>query len=99
MPIKLTGMSEVTRNMEELKRALDGAVEKASFDPHNPQDVERAVREIMMKVDLKLAPYVTSDGVRDFAGKLKAEYRKAILDKAEDARQPSAKPDPEAKRD
>ena len=86
MPIKLTGMSEVTRNMEALKRALDGAVEKASFDPHNPQDVERAVREIEMKVDLKLAPYITSPGVREIAAELKAEYRKALLQKADAAR-------------
>jgi hypothetical protein len=86
MPIKLTGLSEVTRNMEALKRALDGAVEKASFDPHNPGDVERAVREITMKIDLKLAPYMTSPGVREIASSLKAEYRKAILSKADQAR-------------
>ena len=86
MPIKLTGMSEVTRNMEALKRALDGAVEKAPFDPHKPQDVERAVQEIEMKVDLKLAPYITSPGVREIAAELKAEYRKALLQKADAAR-------------
>ncbi len=89
MPIKLTGMSEVTRNMEALKRALDGAVEKASFEPHKPGDVERAIREIEMKVDLKLAPYMTSPGVREIASQLKAEYRKAILQKADDARKKS----------
>jgi hypothetical protein len=89
MPIKLTGMSEVTRNMEALKSALDGAVEKASFDPHNPQDVERAIREIRMKVDLKMAPYVSSPGVREIASGLKEEYRKAILRKAEEARKRS----------
>ena len=86
MPIKLTGMSEVTRNMEALKRALDGAVEKASCDPANPQDVERAIREIEMKVELKLAPYMTSPGVREIASQLKEEYRKALLQKAEAAR-------------
>ena len=89
MPIKLTGMSEVTRNMEALKRALDGAVEKASFDPLNRQDVDRAIREIEMKVDLKLAPYMTSPGVREIAAGLKQEYRKALLQKAEEARKKS----------
>jgi hypothetical protein len=89
MPIKLTGLSEVTRNMETLKRALDGAVEKASFDPHNPQDVERAIREILMKVDMKMAPYMTSPGVREIATGLKEEYRKALLQKAEEARRKS----------
>ena len=86
MPIKLTGMTEVTRNMEALKRALDGAVEKASCDPANPGDVERAIRDIEMKVDLKLAPWMTSPGVGEIASSLKAEYRKAILQKAEAAR-------------
>jgi len=89
MPIKLTGLSEVTRNMESLKRALEGAVEKASFDPHNPQDVERAIREILMKVDMKMAPYMTSPGVREIATGLKEEYRKALLQKAEEARRKS----------
>ena len=89
MPIKLTGMSEVTRNMEALKRALDGAVEKASFDPHNRDDVERVLREIEMKVDLKLAPYMTSPGVREIASQLKEEYRKTLLQKAEEARKKS----------
>ncbi len=86
MPIKLTGLSEVTRNMEQLKQALDGAVEKVSFDPLNPQDVERAIREVMLKVDLKMAPYVSSPGVREIAAGLKDQYRKAILQKAEEAR-------------
>ena len=89
MPIKLDGMSEVTRNMEALKQALDGALDKACFDPHNPQDVERAVREILMKVDLKLAPYMMSPGVRVIASQLKEEYCKAILHKAEEARKES----------
>ncbi len=89
MPIQLTGLSEVTRNMEALKRALDGAVEKASLEPANPRDVERTIREIEMKVDLKLAPYMTSPEVREIASSLKAEYRKAILQKAEEARKKS----------
>jgi hypothetical protein len=79
-------MSEVTRNMEALKRALDGEVSKLQFDPRIPEDVKRAIREIEMKVDLKLAPYMTSPGVREIAAGLKEEYRKAVLQKAEEAR-------------
>ncbi len=89
MPIKLTGLSEVTRNMEALKRALDGAVEKASLEPEKQEDVERVIREIEMKIDMKLAPYMTSPGVGEIASNLKAEYRKAILQKAEEARKNS----------
>jgi hypothetical protein len=89
MPIKLNGMSEVTRNMEPLKRALDGAVAGLSFDPLKPQEVERALREIEMKVDLKMAPYISSPGVRELAAGLKEEYRKVILQSTEEARRKS----------
>jgi len=86
MGFKLTGLSEVTRNMEALKRALDGAVARLSFDPLKREEVERAIREIEMKVDLKIAPYVSSPGVREIAAGLKEEYRKALFQKAEEAR-------------
>ena len=89
MGFKLTGLSEVTRNMEQLKQALDSAVAKASFDPFNPQDVERVLREIEQKVDLKMAPYILSPGARDIAAGLKEEYRKAILQKVEQAKKDS----------
>ena len=56
MSFKLSGLSEVTRNMEQLKQALDGAVARASFDPLNRQDVERAIRMIEQEVDLRMAP-------------------------------------------
>ena len=85
MGFKLTGLSEVTRNMEALKKALDGAVAKVSFDPLKREEVERAIREIEMKVDLKMAPYVSSPGVREIAAGIKEEYRKVILQKAAEA--------------
>jgi hypothetical protein len=91
MGFKLTGLSEVTRNMEQLKRALDGAVTGMSFDPQKPQEVERAIREIEMKVDLKLAPYMTSPGVREIALGLKEECRKAIQKKADEKKADEAR--------
>jgi hypothetical protein len=56
-----------------------------SFDPLKPHEVERAIREIEMKVDIKMAPYISSPGVREIASDLKAEYRRAILEKVDDA--------------
>ena len=85
MPIRLTGMSEVMRNMEALKKTLDGAVAGMSFDPQKPEEVERAIREIEMKIDMKLALYISSPGVREVAAELKDEYRKAVLQKAGEA--------------
>ena len=84
-------MSEVTRNMEALKRALNGAFNGLSFNPQKPEEVERALREIEMKVDLKFAPYISSPGVREIASDLKAEYRQAINEKA--AAQRTQKPE------
>jgi hypothetical protein len=85
MPIKLDGMSELTRNMEQLKKALDGAFIGLFFDPKKPQEVERAIREIEMRVDLKLAPYMMSPDAREITANIKEEYRKAILQRAEQA--------------
>lgn len=89
MPIKLTGLSEVTRNMEAIKRALDGEIAKLQFDPRIPEDVAGAIRQIEQRVDMKLAPYVTSPGVREIAAELKQECRKAMLQKADEARKKS----------
>jgi hypothetical protein len=85
MSFKLSGLSEVTRNMEQLKRALDGAVARASFDPHDPRDVERAIRMLEQEVDLRMAPYFLSPGVQEITAELKREYRKALLQKVEEA--------------
>jgi hypothetical protein len=89
MGFKLTGLSEVTRNMEQLKQALDGAVAKVSFDPLNKQDVERAIRKVEQEVDLTMAPYSLSPGVQGIAAELKQEYRKALLQRAKEAQKGS----------
>ncbi len=83
MGIKLTGMSEVTRNMEALKKALDAEIAGLKFDPRIPEEVERAIRQMKMKVDMKMAPYISSPGVQEIAAGLKQEVQKAILQKAE----------------
>jgi hypothetical protein len=90
MSFKLSGMSDVLRNMEQLKQALNGAVAKASFDPHDPKDVERALRMIEQEVDIRLAPYFSSPGVQEITADLKQECRKALLQRAEEAKKDSA---------
>jgi hypothetical protein len=89
MPIRLDGMSEVTRNLEQLKNSLDGEIAGLKFDPLIPEEVERAIRLIKMKVDMKLAPYITSPGVQEIATGLKQEVEQAILQKAAEARKVS----------
>ena len=85
MGIRLTGMSEVTRNLEQLKNALDGEIAGLKFDPNIPEEVERAIRQIKLKVDMKMAPYISSPGVQEIAAELKQEVQKAILQKADEA--------------
>ncbi len=89
MSIRLTGLSEVTRNLEQLKKSLDAEIAGLKFDPFNRQDVERAIRQIKLKVDLKMAPYISSPGVQEIAVGLKDEVQKAILKMATAAREKS----------
>ncbi len=89
MGFKLSGLSEVTRNLEQLKKALDGEFANLQFDPHNSQDVVRAIRHMEQRVDIKLAPYSSSPEVREIAAGLKQEFRKALQQKAEEARSKS----------
>ena len=93
MGIRLTGMSEVTRNLEQVKKALDAEIAGLKFDPFNRQDVEQAIRQIKLKVDMKMAPYISSPGVQEIAAELKQEVQKAILQKADEARRKSPAPD------
>ena len=87
MSFKLSGMSDVLRNMEQLKQALNGAVAKASFDPHDPRDIERAIRLLEQEVDLRMAPYFSSPGVGEIAAQLKQECRISLLQRVEEAKE------------
>ena len=93
MPIRLDGMSEVTRNMEQLRKALDSEIAGLKFNPRIPEEVERAIRLIKMKVDMKVALYISSPGVQEIAAGLKQEVEKAIWQKADEARKNSPPPD------
>ena len=89
MGFKLTGLGELSKNLEQLKRALDGEVACLKFDPNSREGVERAIRHVEQRVDIKVAPYISSPGVCEIATELKAEYRKTILQKAEAFRKDS----------
>jgi hypothetical protein len=50
------GLNELSKNLDQLSRALknlDGEIAKLSFNPHDKQDVDRAIREMERKVDAK----------------------------------------------
>jgi hypothetical protein len=89
MKIDLKGLNELTKNLDQLKKAigsLDGEIAKVHFDPYSKQDVERAVREMERKFDAKVARYRSNPAVREIVTGLKQEVRQGLLKKAEEAR-------------
>jgi hypothetical protein len=88
MGYKLTGLGELTKNLEQLKRALDGEVACLKFDANSGEGVERAIRHVEQRVDIKVAAYISSPGAREIATELEAEYRKTILQKARHSEKP-----------
>jgi hypothetical protein len=92
MNVELKGFYELKRNLDQLQKALhglQGEVARLHFDPHNRQEVDRAIRDFERKVDSKVAPYGSSPMVREMVAKIKQELRKDILKKAEEARRKS----------
>ena len=89
MKFELKGMDELKRNLDQLQKALknlNGEIAKVHFDPNDKSDVDRAVREMELKVDAKAAPYGSSPAVREIVTGIKQELRKGLLKKAEEAR-------------
>jgi hypothetical protein len=89
MKTELKGLDQVKKNIEQITKAarsLDGEIARLRFDPKDPSDVNRAVRELERKFDAKVAPYGSNSAVREIVTGLKKEFRKGLLKKAGDAR-------------
>lgn len=84
--IELSGFDELQRTLNDAQRAiesLDDDLATLSVDPENPQ---AAVAEMEKAVDAKLAPYRGNAIVEQIAEAAKEQFRKAILEKAEEAK-------------
>ncbi len=89
MKIEVKGLEQVKKNIEQLTKAaerLAGEIARLRFNPDDPVDVNRAVRELERKFDAKVAPHGSNPAVRKIVSGLKQEFRKGLLKKAEEAR-------------
>jgi hypothetical protein len=94
MSIKITGLDQMTRQLEDAERALralDGTITTLEYDPGDPTSVQKAIREMESAIDTKVSPYPGNPLVSKIASGLKERYRKAILRRAAERRGMSSK--------
>lgn len=87
--INFKGLEGLTKTMKELERALsdlDGDIAHLTFDAHDPQSIENAIREFNSAVDQKIAGYSQNDLVAHLVEELKESGRTTILEQAALAR-------------
>ena len=87
--MKITGFDALTRKIKELEKAvtnLDGDIASLTFNPHDPQSIERAIQELNAAVDEKVAGYAHNEIVASIAEELKENGRNTILERASAAR-------------
>lgn len=89
MKMEVKGMDQLKKNFEQViksMKSLDGEIARLHFNPNDPADVNRAVREFERKVDSKVGLYGSRPAVREVVTGIKKEFQKAILKRAEEAR-------------
>jgi Mg/Co/Ni transporter MgtE len=87
--MKITGLDELARKMDELEKALaelDGDLAHVNFDPHDPESIEQAIHQLNAAVDEKIARYGHNQMVMTIADEMKENGRNAILERAAAAR-------------
>jgi hypothetical protein len=84
---KITGFEKVQKELQEMQRAaqaLDGEIAQISFNPDDPESVERAVHEMEQAVDAKAASYSHNAMVKAFIPEAKKAFEKRIRDAKKD---------------
>lgn len=74
MSIKITGLDNLQRQLEEAQRgleALKGTLATLKFDPADASSVQRAIRDMEQAVDNKIASYRNNPLVAKLAQKSK----------------------------
>ena len=85
----IKGLDALTRQLDEAGKAaaaLDGDIVSLNFEPANLQSVEGAIRDMERAVDAKVSRYRNNPLVADIVKQTKAHFRKAIQEKAREAR-------------
>lgn len=89
MSFNITGLDELQREMRllaEAAEALNGDLASVQFDPTDQCSVERAIADMKLAIDRKLAGYSRSAMVANMAAELKQKYEAEILSRAAGAR-------------
>ena len=86
MSLKFTGLDALDKTLKDAQRALEslhGDLATLRIDPNKPQ---AAIAEMERLVDAKIAPYRGNAIVEPIAEASKKEFRKFILQQAEEAK-------------
>jgi len=87
--IKISGLSELTKQLEEAQSAManiDGQIGTVSFECDDPASIEAAIQEVERMIDEKLGLYESNPLVAPIITNLKTKYREAIVQRAAEAR-------------
>jgi hypothetical protein len=86
---KITGLDQLTRELDEAKKALaavDGELGAVNFNPHDPASIEAAVQEVERMIDERLGSYAANPIVAPIVEQMKESYRAEIIERAAAAR-------------
>ncbi|HWV32424.1 MAG TPA: hypothetical protein VN038_22335, partial [Dyadobacter sp.] len=84
-----SGLDKLSRELSEAQKALgslDGNLATVKFNPHDSASIEEAIQTMEAAITDRIRPYSNNVLVRKLVGPMKAKYRQAILDKAEELR-------------
>lgn len=86
---KIEGLDQLTRDLEQAQKAMegiDGELGTVKFNPHDPASIDAAVQEVERLVDEHLGSYADNPIVGPMIDAMKEQYRTTIFDKAASAR-------------
>jgi hypothetical protein len=86
---KITGLDELSREIEEAQKAfaeIDGELGSVNFNPHDPASIEAANQTMEQTIDERLGRYANNSIVAPMIEEVKEKYREAIVEKAAEAR-------------
>lgn len=89
MSFEITGLDDLEREMTllaEVAEALDGDLATLSFDPADQTSVERAIADMKLAIDQKVAGFGRSAMVDGLVAQIKQQYEEEILSRAAAAR-------------
>lgn len=87
--VRTTGLEELTKQLKEAQKAvegLDGTLGTVNFNPHDPESIEAAIVEVEALIDDRLGAYSSNPIIGPMSDELKEKYRQGILEKAAEAR-------------